>query len=197
MRLAIDLVKVEPDGSAARATSARPDGDRRRRSPSAVELHRSGPRGFRYVTAAGEVLEADGTLRAGPLTAAMGLAVAPIRARSDRAADRRGRSAHRIGSAGNSAKATPPPARSGRAAEYAPQRDLSVQHDQGGDDQQHRAEQRSSTVVAESRAAGARSRAEPVARPGGPAQGRRVQARRAAAALEAGSGESPAARSKI
>jgi chromosome segregation protein len=39
----------------------------------AVELHRAAPRGFRYVTAAGEVLESDGTLRAGPLTAAMGL----------------------------------------------------------------------------------------------------------------------------
>src|SRR5206468_10848158 len=30
-------------------------------------------RGVRYVTSAGEVLESDGTLRAGPLTAAMGL----------------------------------------------------------------------------------------------------------------------------
>ncbi len=39
----------------------------------AVELHRTAPRGFRYVTAAGELLESDGTLRAGPLTAAMGL----------------------------------------------------------------------------------------------------------------------------
>ena len=39
----------------------------------AVELHATGPRGYRYVTHAGEVLEADGTLRAGPLTAAMGL----------------------------------------------------------------------------------------------------------------------------
>ncbi len=40
---------------------------------AATALHRNGPRGYRYVTAAGEVLEADGTLRAGPLTAAMGL----------------------------------------------------------------------------------------------------------------------------
>jgi chromosome segregation protein len=39
----------------------------------ARELHEDGPRGWRYVTPAGEVLEADGTLRAGPLTAAMGL----------------------------------------------------------------------------------------------------------------------------
>jgi chromosome segregation protein len=39
----------------------------------AAELHRTGPAGWRYVTLVGEVLEADGTLRAGPLTAAMGL----------------------------------------------------------------------------------------------------------------------------
>ena len=42
-------------------------------SPSASDLHRNGPTGFRYVTQNGDVLEADGTLRAGPLTAAMGL----------------------------------------------------------------------------------------------------------------------------
>ncbi|HMB94801.1 MAG TPA: AAA family ATPase, partial [Tepidisphaeraceae bacterium] len=36
-------------------------------------LHETGPRGYRYVTHGGEVIEADGTLRAGPLTAAMGL----------------------------------------------------------------------------------------------------------------------------
>jgi chromosome segregation protein len=39
----------------------------------ASDLHNVAPRGFRYVTRAGEVLEADGTLRAGPLTAAMGI----------------------------------------------------------------------------------------------------------------------------
>lgn len=39
----------------------------------ARDLHETGPRGWRYVTHAGEVLEADGTLRAGPLTASMGL----------------------------------------------------------------------------------------------------------------------------
>ncbi len=39
----------------------------------AMALHRFGPAGFRYVTAAGEVIEESGTLRAGPLTAAMGL----------------------------------------------------------------------------------------------------------------------------
>ncbi|HXE55326.1 MAG TPA: chromosome segregation protein SMC [Tepidisphaeraceae bacterium] len=39
----------------------------------ARDLHEHGPGGWRYVTKLGEVLEADGTLRAGPLTAAMGL----------------------------------------------------------------------------------------------------------------------------
>ena len=39
----------------------------------AIELHNCGPKGWRFVTQAAEVLEADGTLRAGPLTAAMGL----------------------------------------------------------------------------------------------------------------------------
>ncbi|HEY7090434.1 MAG TPA: chromosome segregation protein SMC [Tepidisphaeraceae bacterium] len=40
---------------------------------AACELHRVGPDGYRYVTGSGEVVEPDGTLRAGPLTAAMGL----------------------------------------------------------------------------------------------------------------------------
>src|SRR5690606_38123828 len=40
---------------------------------TAHDLHRTGPAGWRYVTLAGEVLEADGTLRVGPLTAAMGI----------------------------------------------------------------------------------------------------------------------------
>ena len=40
---------------------------------TAAELHQIGPRGYRYVSTAGEVIEADGTLRAGPLTASMGL----------------------------------------------------------------------------------------------------------------------------
>lgn len=39
----------------------------------AMELHREGPAGVRFVTPIGEVLEADGTIRTGPLTAAMGL----------------------------------------------------------------------------------------------------------------------------
>ncbi len=40
---------------------------------TAVDLYRTAPPGFRYVTRAGEVIEADGTLRAGPPSAAMGL----------------------------------------------------------------------------------------------------------------------------
>jgi chromosome segregation protein len=40
---------------------------------TARQLHETGPSGYRYVTHGGEVIEADGTLRAGPLTAAMGL----------------------------------------------------------------------------------------------------------------------------
>ncbi|HTW95578.1 MAG TPA: chromosome segregation protein SMC [Tepidisphaeraceae bacterium] len=39
----------------------------------AADLRQNGPRGYRYVTTVGEVLESDGTLRAGPLTAAMGI----------------------------------------------------------------------------------------------------------------------------
>ncbi len=40
---------------------------------AAASLRGAGPAGYRYVTRHGEVLEADGTLRAGPLNAAMGL----------------------------------------------------------------------------------------------------------------------------
>ncbi|HEV7300781.1 MAG TPA: AAA family ATPase [Tepidisphaeraceae bacterium] len=40
---------------------------------TAADLHNVGPAGWRYVTKLGEVIESDGTLRAGPLTAAMGL----------------------------------------------------------------------------------------------------------------------------
>jgi len=39
----------------------------------ALALHAAAPRGYRYVTRTGEVLEADGTLHAGKLTAAMGI----------------------------------------------------------------------------------------------------------------------------
>ena len=72
IRLAVDLLRVEPqDAGIARHLLGRTvvvD-----TLADAAELHRCGPRGWRYVTLAGEVLEADGTLRAGPLTAAMGL----------------------------------------------------------------------------------------------------------------------------
>src|SRR6201999_3972317 len=72
VRLAIDLVRVEPPdaplagqllGSTLVVDSL----------ADAAELSRTGPVGWRYVTRGGEGLEADGTLRAGPLTAAMGL----------------------------------------------------------------------------------------------------------------------------
>ena len=72
IRLGIDLVRFDPaDASLARHllghTAVVDD------LSVARDLHEHGPRGWRYVTKAGEVLEADGTLRAGPLTAAMGL----------------------------------------------------------------------------------------------------------------------------
>ncbi|MDB5357446.1 MAG: smc [Phycisphaerales bacterium] len=72
IRLAADLVRIEPiDWPIAQHLLGRTvvvD-----TLTDAAELHRAGPRGWRYVTLTGEVLEADGTLRAGPLTAAMGL----------------------------------------------------------------------------------------------------------------------------
>jgi chromosome segregation protein len=72
VRLAIDLVRYEPrDAPVARRllgrTAVVDD------LAAAMNLWKAGPIGWRYVTVAGEVLEADGTLRAGPLTAAMGL----------------------------------------------------------------------------------------------------------------------------
>jgi chromosome segregation protein len=39
----------------------------------AITAHRTGPAGWRYVTQVGEVIEADGTLRVGPLGPSMGL----------------------------------------------------------------------------------------------------------------------------
>jgi chromosome segregation protein len=72
IRLAADLVRVEPDdlilakhllGKTVVVDNL----------AIAVDLHRIGPKGYRYVTHAGDVLEGDGTLRSGPLTAAMGL----------------------------------------------------------------------------------------------------------------------------
>jgi chromosome segregation protein len=72
VRLLADLVRPEKDyrrlaefllGRTALVESA---GD-------ALELHRSGPPGWRYVTPTGLVLEADGTWRGGQLAATMGL----------------------------------------------------------------------------------------------------------------------------
>jgi len=72
IRFAIDLVRVEPDerGIADHLLGRTVVVDD---LSAARDLHEHGPAGWRYVTKAGEVLEADGTLRAGPLTAAMGL----------------------------------------------------------------------------------------------------------------------------
>jgi len=72
VRLAIDLVRFAPEHQAiaehllARTVLVDSLADAR-------ELYQSAPRGWRFVTNNGEVIEADGTLRAGPLTAAMGL----------------------------------------------------------------------------------------------------------------------------
>jgi chromosome segregation protein len=72
VRLAIDLVRFEPGD---RPLAQHLLGRTVIADDLAVtrQLHESGPRGWRYVTKMGEVLEADGTLRAGPLTASMGL----------------------------------------------------------------------------------------------------------------------------
>jgi chromosome segregation protein len=72
LRLAIDLVRFEPaDEPIARRllgrTAVVDD------LAGAMQLHREGAAGWRYVTLGGQVVEADGTLRLGPLTAAMGL----------------------------------------------------------------------------------------------------------------------------
>ena len=72
IRFAVDLVRFQPEDSAvARHILGRTivvDS-----LADARELHAHGPQGWRFVTPAGEVLEADGTLRCGPLGAAMGL----------------------------------------------------------------------------------------------------------------------------
>jgi chromosome segregation protein len=72
VRLAIDLVRFEPaDAPIAQHLLGRTviveD------LATATALHNEGPVGYRYVTGAGEVVEADGTFRAGPFTASMGL----------------------------------------------------------------------------------------------------------------------------
>jgi chromosome segregation protein len=72
IRIASDLIRVEPQYAALAkhllGRTAVVDS-----LTDAAELHRTGPQDWRFVTLHGEVLEADGTLRAGPLTAAMGL----------------------------------------------------------------------------------------------------------------------------
>jgi chromosome segregation protein len=72
VRLAIDLVRFEPaDAPIAQHLLGRTvvveD------LTTAMELWRSATGAFRYITNKGETLESDGTLRAGPMTAAMGL----------------------------------------------------------------------------------------------------------------------------
>jgi chromosome segregation protein len=72
IRRAVDLVRFEPaDAAIARHLLGRTIvvND----LTAARDLQGAGPAGYRYVTLSGEVLEADGVLRAGPLTAAMGL----------------------------------------------------------------------------------------------------------------------------
>jgi chromosome segregation protein len=72
VRLAIDLVRFEPaDAPIAQHLLGRTvvvvD------LATAMDLWRATNGAFRYITAKGETLESDGTLRAGPMTAAMGL----------------------------------------------------------------------------------------------------------------------------
>jgi chromosome segregation protein len=72
VRFAIDLVRFEP---ADRVIALRLLGKTAvvESLPDALSLHREGPQGWRYVTRAGDVLEADGTYRVGPLGASMGI----------------------------------------------------------------------------------------------------------------------------
>jgi chromosome segregation protein len=72
IRLAIDLVRFEP-GDAGIALHLLGRTVIVDDLATAAALHREGPAGFRYVTTAGEVVEADGIFRAGPFTASMGL----------------------------------------------------------------------------------------------------------------------------
>jgi chromosome segregation protein len=72
IRLALDLVRVEPEnvGIAYQLLGTTVVVDS---LEEALELHRTGPSGWRYVTKEGAVVEPHGTVRVGPLTAAMGL----------------------------------------------------------------------------------------------------------------------------
>lgn len=72
VRLAMDLVRFEPaDEPIARHLLGKTVIVDELAVASA--LHKEAPAGFRYVTLSGEVIEADGTFRAGPFTASMGL----------------------------------------------------------------------------------------------------------------------------
>lgn len=72
VRLALDLVRFEPSDKSLAVqllgTTAIVDS-----IDDALTLNQDGPAGWRYVTPAGDVLEADGTLRTGPLGASMGI----------------------------------------------------------------------------------------------------------------------------
>ena len=72
LRLAADLVKVEPEhrkaAEALLGWTAVVD-----TLAEAVDLHRTGPAGWRYVTKNGDVVEANGAIAAGPLGPSMGL----------------------------------------------------------------------------------------------------------------------------
>ncbi len=72
LRLAVDLVKVDPENASVAESllgkTAVVD-----TLEDAKALHHNGPAGWRYVIQSGEVLEADGVLKAGPLGASMGL----------------------------------------------------------------------------------------------------------------------------
>jgi chromosome segregation protein len=72
VRLAIDLVRFEPrDAAVAQALLGKTAVVET--LAAAADLRSKGPAGFRFVTHDGEVLESDGTLKAGPLSSAMGL----------------------------------------------------------------------------------------------------------------------------
>jgi chromosome segregation protein len=72
VRLAIDLVRFEPADRAiaehllARTAVVESLAD-------ALDLHQQGPHGWRFVTRQGDVVEADGTFRTGPLGASMSI----------------------------------------------------------------------------------------------------------------------------
>ncbi len=160
IRLAVDLVSVdEIDQPIARHLLGRTivvDD-----LAAAAELHRAGPAGYRYVTHQGDVLEADGTMRVGPLTAAMGL----LSRRSELGAvtlqiaevDERIVALTRQLSEGNVS------AGDGRAAKYAAKRGVCRQHHQGGGHQFARAEHGQAEFTLP-RTAGPRPRAGHVAR---------------------------------